>query len=440
LNYAAARLALLTQRERDRFARQRPKSAALFAQAQLSMPGGVPMGWMSAWAGPFPPFVASAGDARVVDVDGHTYADFALSEGAALAGHASPALRDALAAAGERGLAQMLPTEDALWVAEELARRFGLPAWHFALSATDANRFALRLARQLTGRTDVVLFHGYYHGTLDEAPGDYEPGFATAAETSTHVRVIDFNDLDGLEAALAGDDVACVMCEPALTNVGIVQPDPGFHVALRSMTRRAGALLIVDESHTFAAGPGGGTRTFDLEPDMLTIGKAIGGGAPAAAHGFSAELAAEIERRELIYSPGVGGTLAGSAFTIAAMRATLEHVLNVDGFARAHAQATLLTDALRCVVADFGSDWRVAQLGCRVNYAFAAAPPRNQRDAYQGMDAVLSHYLRLFELNRGVLLTPFLGNTALISPVTRTDDIATCAAVLRDALGELLGA
>jgi glutamate-1-semialdehyde 2,1-aminomutase len=438
LNYDVARLAMLTQRELNTYVRQRPMSATLFEQARLSMPGGVPMGWMSAWAGPFPPFAASAVDARVTDVDGHTYADFALSEGAALVGHASPALQHALAAAGQRGLAQLLPTADALWVAEELERRFGLPAWHFALSATDANRFALRLARELTGRSDLVVFHGYYHGTLDEAPGDYDPGLATESVTHPRVRVIDFNDLDGLESALAGGSVACVMCEPALTNVGIVEPDPDFHAALRAMTRRADALLIVDESHTFAAGPGGATRAFGLEPDILTIGKAIGGGAPAAAYGFSAELAAEIERRELLYTPGVGGTLAGSAFSLAMMRATLEHVLHADGFARAHAQAALLVNALRDVVADAELDWRVAQLGCRINYAFTSEPPRNHRDAQLGMDHVLSQFLRVFELNRGVLLTPFLGNTALVSPVTRAEDIVTCATVLRDALGELL--
>jgi glutamate-1-semialdehyde 2,1-aminomutase len=334
----------------------------------------------------------------------------------------------------------MLPTENALWVSEELARRFGLPSWHFALSATDANRFALRVARQLSGRPDALMFHGYYHGTLDEAPGDYEPGFATTSEATSHLRVVDFNDLDAVESALAGGSVACVMCEPALTNVGIVEPEPGFHPALRAMTRRAGVLLIIDESHTFAAGPGGATRAFGLEPDIITLGKAVGGGAPAAAYGFSAELSAEIERRQLLYTPGVGSTLAGSAFTLSMMRATLEHVLNDAGFASAHARATQLSGVLRGVLADLRLDWRVAALGCRINVAFQSESPRNHHDAYLGMDHALSRFLRVYEMNRGVLLTPFLGNTALVSPVTSDEDIATCANVLRDALGELLNA
>jgi glutamate-1-semialdehyde 2,1-aminomutase len=438
MRYDVERLARLTQRELEAFAARRPKSAALFSQAQQALPGGVPMGWMTAWACPFPPFIAEAQAARLTDVDGHVYADFALSEGAALAGHAPPAVQRVLHTAGARGYTHMLPTEDAIWVATELARRFGLPAWHFALSATDANRFALRLARALTGRSHFVVFHGYYHGTLEEAPGDYDPALTGASAPPAQVRVIDFNDLDALEAALAPGDVACVIAEPALTNVGIVRPADGYHAELRAMTRQAGALLLIDESHTLALGPGGGTRAFGLAPDIVTIGKAIGGGLPAAAYGFSAELAAELTRRALLYTAGVGGTLAGSALSLAAMRATLADVLDEAGFAAAHTQATEFVSRMRTLISDYDLPWHVDALGCRIDYAFAAQPPRNQRDASAGMDHAFSRFLRLYELNRGVLLTPFLSNTALVSPVTRGEDIALCAELVSAALGELL--
>jgi glutamate-1-semialdehyde 2,1-aminomutase len=438
VRYDSQRLDRLIARERDTFARQHARSAELHERALGIMPGGVPMGWMAASASPFPPYITGAHEARLTDIDGHTYADFALSEGAALGGHAPPALVDALTAARERGIAHMLPTEDALWVAEELGLRFGLPSWHFAVSATDANRFALRLARQLTGRPTIVVFGGYYHGTLDEATGDYDPRVSGGHAAGAATRVIDFNDLDALEAALAQGDVACVLAEPALTNVGLVSPLAGYHAELRAMTRATGTLLILDESHTFAAGPGGATAHVGLEPDMLTIGKALGGGVPAAAYGFSAELGHELTRRELVYTAGVGGTLAGSALALAAVRATLEHVLNVDGFQRAHALSDAFVEQIGAVITERRLDWHVAALGCRVDYTFAPSPPRNANEARASMDNALSLYLRLFELNRGVLLTPFLSNTALISPVTRLEDVQRCADVLNAALGELL--
>ena len=438
MKYDSQRLAQLTARERNEYVRIRPNSAAHFLRALQCMPGGVPMGWMSAWAGPFPPIVASARSARLIDIDGREYADFALAEGAALGGHAPPAVVAALAAISHVGFAHMLPSEDALWVADELARRFGLPSWHFALSATDANRFALRLARELTGRANFIVFHGYYHGTLNEATGDYDPRLPAPRAAGEAARAVEFNDLDALEAALAPGDVACVLAEPALTNIGLVRPDTDFHAELRAMTRQAGALLIVDESHTFAAGPGGGTRLYGLEPDIVTIGKALGGGVPAAAYGFSAALADELVRRELIYSAGIGGTLAGSALTVAAMRATLEHVLDDSGFTRSHASAFDFVAQVDAVIADFALDWHVSALGCRVDYTFAPIQPRNAAEAHAGMDHALSQYLRLFELNRGVLLTPFLSNTALLSPVTRADDVTLHATALHAALEELL--
>ena len=261
------------------------------------------MSWMAKWAGGFPLFLREATGARVVDADGHEYVDFCLGDTGAMAGHAPPATVAAVAAQAARGATAMLPTEDAIGAAEELARRFGLIAWQFTLSATDANRFALRLAREITQRPKILVFDYCYHGTVDETfatldgdrvvarPGNVGPPVDLALTT----KVVQWNDADALEQALAPGDVACVLAEPALTNIGIVLPEAGFHDALRDLTRRTGTLLVIDETHTFSAGPGGCTAVWGLEPDLLTIGKAIGGGVPAGAYGVSADVAARIE-------------------------------------------------------------------------------------------------------------------------------------------------
>ncbi len=290
------RLAALTAREADAFASVRPRSRALAERARGSLLGGVPMTWMMRWAGPYPLFLAEAQGARVVDVDGHEYVDLCLGDTGAMAGHAPGPVVRAVAERAAAGITAMLPTEDAAWAGEELARRFGLPLWQFTLSATDANRFAIRICRAVTGRPKILVFNGCYHGTVDETfatlrddgsvgvrPGNVGPPVDPALTT----KVVELNDLDALAAALAPGDVACVLAEPALTNIGIVLPEPAFHDALRELTRRTGTLLVIDETHTFSAGPGGYTAAHGLEPDLLTIGKAIGGGVPVGAFGVT---------------------------------------------------------------------------------------------------------------------------------------------------------
>ena len=332
------------QREQKKFVDERPKSKALFERARKSLLAGVPMNWMVKWAGAFPPFVREAQGAQFFDVDGHRYIDFCLGDTGAMTGHSPVATVKAVEEQARRGITLMLPSEDAIFVGEELQKRFQLPYWQFALTATDANRFSIRLARQITGRPKILVFNWCYHGTVDEtfitlqANGEVGPragNIGPPVNPAITTKVVEFNDIDGLEQALAPGDVACVLAEPAMTNVGIVHPQPGYHQALRELTRKHGTLLIIDETHTICAGPGGYTRAENLDPDILVFGKAIGAGIPGAAYGFSQEVAERIvagQELEDCDVGGIGGTLAGNALSLAAMRATLTNVLTKDAF------------------------------------------------------------------------------------------------------------
>src|SRR4051812_13487357 len=413
------RLSALLAREAEVFAAARPQSRALFERAGGALLGGVPMPWMMRWAGGFPVFAREASGTRIVDVDGHEYVDLCLGDTGAMPGHGPPAVVEAVREQLTRGITTMLPTEDAIVVGEELTRRFGLPRWLFTLTATDANRTALRLARQLTGRPLVLVFSYCYHGSVDEAfavqgTDGYtharEGNVGPAVDPALTTRAIEFNDLVALEEALADGLVACVLAEPAMTNMGIIQPDPGFHEGLRDLTRAAGTLLIIDETHTFSAGPGGCTAAWGLDPDLLTIGKAIGSGIPSGALGLSMRVAdALLSDPDADYEDtgGVGGTLAGNALSAAAMRATLEHVLTPEAFERTIPLAARFAEGVRGVIGTHGLDWDVTQLGCRAEYGFQAPPPRNGTEAHEASDPELERFLHLYALNRGVLITPF---------------------------------
>jgi len=443
-----SRLAALTTREVEAFAAVRPRSRSLAERAQASLLGGVPMTWMMRWAGPYPVFLAEARGACVVDVDGHEYVDLCLGDTGAMAGHAPEPVVRAVAARAASGITAMLPTEDAAWAGEELARRFGLPLWQFTLSATDANRFAIRMARALTGRPKILIFNGCYHGTVDETfatlredgsvgvrPGNVGPPVDPALTT----KVVEFNDLDALEAALAPGDVACVLAEPALTNIGIVLPDPGFHEQLRALTRRAGTLLILDETHTFSAGHGGYTAAHGLEPDLLTIGKAIGGGVPVGAFGVTEELAARaLAQKDADYEDvgGIGGTLAGNALSLAAVRATLGEVLTAEAFGRMTALGERLADGTATAIEHAGVPWHVTRLGARSEYRFRRIPPRNGGESATAGDEQLERFLHLYALNRGVLITPF-HSMALACPATTEADVDQHTEVFAAALAEL---
>ncbi len=436
-----SRLAALLAREREAHRTRNPQSAAAYAAAGHLF-GRVPMTWMNKLAGAFPLYLEAARGARVTDLDGHTYLDFALGDTAAMAGHSpapvTQAVQRRLAALG--GATAMMPTTDAEWVGAELTRRFGLSRWSFALTATDANRWAIRLVRAVTGRPKI-LFHAYcYHGSVDESlivvgpdgNGVDRDGNVGApvpvAETS---RVAEYNDLVGLERELAYGDVAAVLIEPALTNIGIVLPEPGYLEGVRELTRRYGTLLINDETHTFSAGPGGCTAAWGLSPDLLVIGKAIGGGIPAAAYGMSAEFADRVLGRsdlDLVDMGGVGGTMAGNALSVAATRATLEHVLTDAAFESMEKVATSYAAGVQAIIDDARLPWSVSQLGARVEYRFSADVPRNGTQSHMAFDADLDDFLHIYLANRDILLTPF-HNMALMAPVTMCSSTWTCCVV-----------
>ena len=443
------RLSALLAREAEAFAAVRPGSRALFERAGGALLGGVPMPWMMRWAGGFPVFAREASGARIVDVDGHEYVDLCLGDTGAMPGHGPPVVVEAVREQLVRGITTMLPTEDAIAVGEELSRRFGLARWLFTLTATDANRTALRLARQITGRPYVLVFSYCYHGSVDEAfavagedgiTHSREGNVGPAVDPAQTTRAVEFNDLAALEAALADGLVACVLAEPAMTNMGIILPEAGYHERLRELTRATGTLLVIDETHTFSAGPGGCTREWGLEPDLLTIGKAIGSGIPSGALGITAPLAdallADVDA-DYEDTGGVGGTLAGNALSAAAMRATLEHVLTEEAFAHTIPLARRFADGLEDVFATRGLPWHVVQLGCRAEYGFSSPPPRNGSEAHAAADAELERYLHLYALNRGVMLTPF-HNMALMSPATTAPDVDRHTEVFAAAADELL--
>ncbi|MFK0158980.1 transaminase [Streptomyces sp. NPDC090493] len=445
------RLHALLARESAEAERRNPRSRAAYADAGHLF-GRVPMTWMNKTAGAFPRYLATARGARVTDVDGHTYIDFCLGDTGAMAGHSPTAVTEAVHRrfAELGGATAMLPTEDAEWVGAELTRRFGLARWSFSLTATDANRWAIRLARAVTGRPKILVNSYSYHGSVDESlivvgpdgKGAPRPGNVGApCDVTLTSRVAEFNDLDQLERELAHGDVAAVLMEPALTNIGIVLPEPGYLEGVRALTRQYGTLLINDETHTFSAGPGGCTAAWELEPDLLTIGKAIGGGIPAGAYGLSAELAERLLARDdldLVDMGGVGGTLAGNALSVAATRATLEHVLTDEAFDHMDRLSARFETGVRSAVAAHGLPWSVSRLGARTEYRFTAPAPRTGTASEAAADPGLEDFLHLYLANRGILLTPF-HNMALMCPDTTEQDVDTHSAVFGAALLELAG-
>ena len=443
-----AALDALLARELERFEREHPRSRELALEARESLLSGVPMPWMVRWPGGFPVFADEAHGARFRDVDGHEYVDFCLGDTAAMTGHSPEPTVRALAEQGARGITLMLPSEDALWVGRELTRRFGLARWQFALTATDANRFAIRLARQLTGRTKILVFNWCYHGSVDETFVALDGGEVIAREGNVGApvplaettRVVEWNDGDALRRELAHGHVACVLAEPALTNIGIVLPEPGFHDTLREATRETGTLLIIDETHTICAGAGGYTAAYGLEPDVLTIGKPIAGGVPAAAYGFSAEVADRLEALlpddETADVGGIGGTVAANVLSLAVTRATLAEVLTDEAFERMIALGERFEAGVADVIERHRLPWHVTRLGCRVEYLFRAERPRNGSEAAAGGNPELDRLIHLYALNRGILLTPF-HNMALMSPATTEADVDLHTRVFDEAAAEL---
>jgi glutamate-1-semialdehyde 2,1-aminomutase len=442
----------LFDRERELFAAKHPKSQAAYARADHLF-GKVPMTWMNKKAGGFPIYLDRAHGNTLWDIDGNEYIDFALGDTGAMAGHSAPpvvaAIQKRVAELG--GLTTMLPTEDAEWVGANLTERFGMAKWSFSLTATDANRWAIRLVRAITGKPKILVNSYCYHGSVDETlivvgpdgEGMSRPGnVGSPVDVTMTSRVAEFNDLAGLERQLAHGDVAAVLMEPALTNIGIVLPESGYLAGVRELTRKYDALLIIDETHTFSAGWGGMTMRDNLDPDVFVIGKAIAGGIPTGTYGLSAELAERVMSRtdlDLIDMGGVGGTLAGNPLQVAAMRATLEEVLTKENFAKMIDLATLYTQGVQNLFDKYDLPWSINQLGTRAEYRFAKPYPITGTDAFHAADADLEDFLHLYLVNRGVMLTPF-HNMALMCPTTTAAEIERHHEVFEAAIKELLGA
>ena len=437
----------LMARERERFAAANPHSRALAERAGEHLLFGVPMHWMSDWATPFALHVHEAVGAHLTDVDGHRLADFCLGDTGAMFGHSPPAVARALAQQSARGITAMLAGADAAWIAEELAQRFGLPQWQFAMTASDANRFLLRWVRAATGRKTLVVFNGCYHGTVDDVFVDLVDGqprqrdslLGQVHDLTAHTRVVEFNDLAALERALAVGDVACVLAEPVMTNIGMVLPEPGFWASAQKLIRAHGALLVLDETHTISSGPGGYAQAEGLEADALVVGKPIAGGVPCAVYGMSADLAEramQAKRRAPPGHSGIGTTLTANLLALAAMRANLAEVMTVTAYAHMLPLAESLATGLREAIARHGVPWCVTQVGARCEFQFAPVPPRNGSEAEALLDPELEQVLHLYLLNRGVLITPF-HNMMLVCPQTSSADVARLLDVFDDCLAEL---
>ena len=448
-----AQLANLMQREVERFKNRTPKSAKVFLEAGDVLLNGVPMPWMSDWSSPHPIYVDTASGARITDIDGNTYLDFCLGDTGAMFGHSPPATAAAVAEQVRKGITTMLPGEDAPWVARELGRRFGLPYWQVAMTATEANRYVIRICRALTRRPKTLVFNECYHGSLDEAlvhlddkgrvalrcEFDTNPGLPKEAVA----RVVEFNDASALAAALSHKDVACILAEPVMTNCGMVLPEPGYHEELRELATKYGAYLIIDETHTFSAGPGGYTAAHGLQPDFITLGKSIAGGIPVAVYGFTAQIAAQINAsfgRKPVSDPmGIGGTLSANAFAVNAIRATLTHVATEAAFKKMIAGANRLADGLAAAIKKHGLPWSVTRCGARAEMQFMPHPPRKGSEAKAAVYWDLIAYTHLYLANRGILVTPF-HNMMLVSPVTTDEDIDLLVKTWEKCMAELAAA
>ena len=441
----------LMAKEEARFLARTPKSGEAFKAAQKVMPGGVPMSWMTKWPGAYPITVDTAQGAHFTDIDGNTYIDLCLGDTGSMTGHSPAPTVAAIAAQMKRGMTAMLPTEDAAIVSGELARRFGLPLWQFTVSATDANRHAIRYSRLITGKSKIIVIDRCYHGSVDETFATLDSagktisregniGAPVSLEQTT--RVVAFNYLAGMEDALKHGDVAAILMEPAMTNVGIVLPDDGYLNAVGELAKKYGAVWIIDETHTISVGAGGMTAKHGLKPDMLTIGKAIGGGIPTGTFGMTHDISQRIAKkveREVIDTGGIGGTLAGNALSLAAMRATLTEVLTESAFATMIPLGQRWCDGVDSVIKEFSLPWHCSLLGARGEYLFLDRAPRNGAEAAAAGDFELEQYIHLRLLNDGFLLTPF-HNMALVSPYTKESDIDAHTEAFRKMCEELVSA
>ena len=408
-----AAIAALKRREDAAFTAARPRGAQVWRQAREVMPNGVPMSWLRTSYDHPPVFAAHGSGARFTDVDGHEYADFNIADMSMFPGYGPDPVVAAVSRRYADGGQFLLPTEDAVWVAAELGRRYGVPRWQFTLAATSANTEVIRVARTLTGRERVLFFEGKYHGHFDEALVVPTAGGLVAEEAglprdvAARAVMVPFNDLTAVERALASREVAVVITEPALTNnVGLLLPDEGFHAGLRELTAASGTLLAYDETHTQVVGPGGLTGRWALRPDAVVLGKSIASGIPLGAYGMTPEVAEVLERPGGRDDPkplvAVGGTLFGNPVSMAAARATLGEVLTPDAYAHTAALGGRLADGLHGVVDAAGLPWTVHRFWPRSGLTFAPRMPRDAAEAASAFDPEFRRLMRVYLANRGV--------------------------------------
>ena len=444
-------VAAFTASERVRFIENNPMSMALAKRAKANLFNGVPMHWMSDWSMPSPLFVKRAKGARFTDVDDHEYIDFCLGDTGTMFGHSPDPIARAIAEQANNGLTTMLPGEDAVVCGELLAQRFGLPYWQVTANATDANRYVLRWARAITKRNVLLVFDGCYHGTVDDVMVRYRDGktvhrsglVGQAYDLTQYSRSIPFNDVAALEAALAQGDVCALMCEPAMTNIGMVLPDPGFMQKCRELTHKYGSLLIIDETHTISTGIGGCIRQWDLKPDFFVVGKPIAGGVPCAVFGVTEHVA--LAMRDVQKSEeggghghsGMGTTLSANALAMRCMRVSLEEVMTESAYQHMLPLASRLAQGFRALFKRHRLNWSVTELGARCEFQFCASPPRTGAQAEAAFHDSLQMALHLYLINRGILITPF-HNMTLCCPQTSDADIDRLIAELDNALTTLL--
>jgi glutamate-1-semialdehyde 2,1-aminomutase len=444
---SSSRIDSIRAAEAKIFRKARPKSEAAVGKGVKGFFGGVPMHWMNDWPTPFPILVEKAKGATITDVDGNKLADFCLGDTGSMFGHSPAPVAKAIRRQSRRGLTYMLPSEDALGLGKLLSERFGLPHWQIATTATDANRFALRVARAVTNRPKILVFNGCYHGSVDETfvrldngkPAN-KPGLAGEFRDLTQgTKIVEFNDLPALEAALADQDVACVITEPVLTNCCMVLPEPGFLDGLRKATRATGTLLLIDETHTISTGPGGYTQRYGLEPDLFVLGKPVAGGVPASVWGMSAEVAARYEAYNRSKQPGYSGmgtTLSANPLQFAAMRAALEEVMTGENYAHMEKLAGRLAAGLEAAIARNKLPWHVRRVGARVEFICAPGPLKNGSEADAAHASELEAAIHVALVNRGILIAPF-HNMMLISPATTKAQVDRLVSAFGDIAAQL---
>jgi len=444
---AGARIAELAAIEAATYRARRPKSEAAAGNGIEGFLFGQPMHWMADWPMPFPFLVDRASGATLTDIDGHRLDDFCLGDTGSMFGHSPPPVARAIRRQAGRGLTYMLPDEDAVAVGRLLVETFGLPHWQIATTATDANRFALRVARAVTGRDRILVFNGCYHGTVDETFVRLADGVAANRpglvgefrDLTARTAVVEFNDVAALERALAGNDIACVITEPVLTNSCMVLPEPGFHAALRRLTRAHGTLLLIDETHTISSGHGGYTRRHGLSPDLFVLGKPVAGGVPASVWGMSDDVASRFRDSERHRPPGhsgMGTTLSANPLQFAAMRACLAEVMTPANYDRMERLAVRLERGLTAAIVRNRLPWHVARVGARVEFICAPGPLSTGGAAAGAHAPALEQAIHVGLVNRGVLIAPF-HNMMLVSPATRAAQVDRLVAAFGDLAGFL---